>query len=224
LVDQAKRIATPSRSEEEQKVGKVVPGHPVDEFLELLVRKRKHSGSARPMLLSGPVAGRKFLKVGNLSRRVREILGAAIGRPEHFPKAPHGHRRSVHDEDMRMQKPIVGFGAVGGLKAANRRRPGKARASETLAKLIAGMGKMRFMQMAAAVGSKVHRHDPMFRERRVLDRSEDLAGEPDAIMAPANWAKRKLAPKVPGKAIAKINRRPPKLRACRTHQPSDQLR
>ena len=113
---------------------------------------------------------------------------------------------------MRVQKPIVGFGAVGGLKAANRSRPGKARASETLAKLIAGMGKMRFMQMAAAVGSKVHRHDPMFRERRVLDRSEDLAGEPDAIMAPANWAKRKLAPKVPGKAIAKINRRPPKLR------------
>ena len=98
-----------------------------------------------------------------------------------------------------MQKPIVGFGAVGGLKAADRIRPGKARASETLAKLIAGMGKMRFMQMAAAVGSEVHRHDPMFRERRVLDRSEDLAGEPDAIMAPANWAKRKLAPKVPAR-------------------------
>jgi hypothetical protein len=58
--DQAKSVATPSRSEEEQKIGKVVPRHPVDEFLELLVRKRKHSGSARPMLLSGPVAVENF--------------------------------------------------------------------------------------------------------------------------------------------------------------------
>ena len=120
-----------------------------------------------------------------------------------------------------MQKPIFAFGAVGGLKAADRRRPGKACASETLAKLIAGMGKMRFMQMAAAIGSEVHRHDPMFREGRVLDRSEDLAGEPDAIMAPANWAKRKLAPIVPGNAIA-TDQPPPAEFASSPHPPAEQ--